>query len=225
MKKLVIIFGVLIAGSPFVSCKKLKDDIKDLQSQVNDLGKQNDTLKNNNAALKEQLDGIANVLGTNEPMTVSTNYKDDNGGTRTVSGVYKFKSSDYQTQRLMKNNDGTYDVFVARFGDITTEEYAYFYFTYNPSTKAVTDISGAHNWENSDPYNDRIEYYGGYSGLTMNVTVDSLNTTTGATSLKFSASGTDAYTNAISQYDSPNQGTAVSSNFSFVGKLKLFTTN
>src|SRR5688572_20561133 len=118
MKKLVIIFSVLIAGSPFVSCKKLKDDIKDLQSQVTDLRKQNDTLKNHNSILQKQLNRIDSSIGSNEPITTTTTFEDNNGATRTISGVYKFKASDYSTQRLTKNTDGTYEVYIERFGDV-----------------------------------------------------------------------------------------------------------
>ncbi|HEX6426051.1 MAG TPA: bZIP transcription factor [Niastella sp.] len=225
MKKLVIIFGVLIAGSPFVSCKKLKDDIKDLQSQVNDLEKQNDTLKNHNSVLQEQLNGVVSSLGSNEPIAATTTFEDDNGVTRTISGVYKFKSTDYYTQKLVKNTDGTYEIYIERFGDLNWNEGAWVGFTYNPTTKAVTNISGGQYWSDADSYYDNARYSGTTTGLTMNVTIESLDVTTGATSLKFSASGTSAYTNAVSYWYVPNQGKPVSTTFSFAGKLKLFTQN
>jgi hypothetical protein len=224
MKKLVIIFGVLIAGSPFVSCKKLKDDIKELQSQVNDLEKQNDTLKGKNSALKEQLDGIASAIGSNEPITATTTFQDNNGATKTVSSAYKFKSIDYYTQSMFNNGDGTYEIYIERFGDINWNEGAWIQFTYNPTTKAATNIASNHYWRDYDSYNDNARYSGSYTtGLTMSVTIDSLNITTGATSLKFSASGTSAYTTAAPSYYSPNQGKPVSTTLTFVGKLKLFT--
>ena len=223
MKKLVLIFGVLIAGSPFVSCKKLKDDIKDLQNQADDLQKQNDTLRNRHSALKDQLDGIANAIGSDEPITATTTFEDDNGATRTVSNTYKFKSTDYYTQSLLKNSDGTYNIYVERFSDVEWYQSAWIRFTYNPTTKAVTAIEGEHYWSDADPYyNDAYYPNSTYTGLTKTVTVDSLNLTTGATSIKFSASGTSDYTNSVGSW-TPNPGKPVSTKLTFVGKLKLFT--
>jgi len=224
MKKLAIIFGVLIAGSPFVSCKKMKDDIKDLKNQVSDLEKKNDTLKTWNSALQAQLNGVINSLGSDEPITATTTFTDDDGKTRTVTGTYKFKSTDYYTQSMYNNNDGTYDIYIERFSDVRWKEGAWVYFTYNPTTKAVTNISGGHYWNDYDPYYDNVYYYGTYTGLTKSLTVESFDMTTGAISIKFACSGTSAYTTAISQYDSPNQGAPVATTFSFAGKLKVFNT-
>ena len=213
MKKLVIIFGVLIAGSPFVSCKKLKDDIKELQSQVNDLEKQNDTLKNHNSALQERLNGIASALGSDEPITATTTFEDDKAATRTITGTYRLKSGDWNTQYMYNNNDGTYEVYIERFSDIDWSSGASVSFTYNPTTKAITNIGGSHYWSDADSYEDRARYFSGYSGLTMNVTIDNINVTTGDISLKFSASGTSVYTNAVNSYYVPNQGKPVATNF------------
>jgi hypothetical protein len=210
MKKYLLIFAVLIAGSPFVSCKKMKDDIKDLKNQVNELQKENDTLKNS--------------LGSDEPIAATTTFEDDNGATRTVSGVYKFKGSDLYTQSLVKISDTAYDVYIERYSQGGGEG-ASVEFTYNPATKAVKNVEGSHYWRDADDYTDRVRYYGTYTGLTKNLTIDSLNITTGAISLKFSAAGTSAYTSAVSYSYTPNQGKPVATNFSFVGKLKLFTRN
>ncbi|OQP53512.1 hypothetical protein [Niastella populi] len=209
MKKLVIIFGVLIAGSPFVSCKKLKDDINDL--------------KKHNSALQEQLDGVISSLGSNEPITATTTFEDNNSKSRTVSGMYRFKGNDQSTQKLSNNGDGTYDIYIERFSDVGWNEGAWTEFTYNPTTKEVTNVAGGHYWEDEDSYYDNAYYSGNYTGLTKSITIDSLNVTTGNVSLKFSASGTGAYTNAVSYWYSPNQGKPVSTEFSFAGKLKLFT--
>ena len=208
MKNLVIIFGVLIAGSPFVSCKKLKDDIKDLQHK--------------NSQLQEQLNGVINALGSDEPISSITTFEDNDGKTRTVTGIYKFKSTDYSTQKMVKNSDGNYEIYIERFSDVSWNDGAWTSFTYNPTTKAVTDVAGGQYWEDADNYYDNAYYYGTHTGLTKSVTIDSLNTTTGATSLKFSATGTGAYTGSVDYWYSPNQGKAVSTNFTFVGKLKSF---
>jgi hypothetical protein len=221
MKKLLLIFGVLIAGSPFVSCKKMKDDIKDLQNQANELAKQTDTLKAKHSSLKDQLDGIANAIGSDEPITATTTFEDNNGATRTVSATYNFKSTDYYTQYMINNGDGTYSIYIERFIDVDWNEGISVYFTYNPTTKAVTNESVGHYWDDNDPFYDYAYYYSGsYTGLTKSLTVDSFNLATGAISIKFSASGTSAYTASA---DVPNPGKPVSTNFAFAGKVKLFS--
>jgi hypothetical protein len=223
MKKLLIIFTVAIAGSPFVSCKKMKDDIKDLKNQVTDLKNENDTLRN-------QLNGVENLIGSDEPMSATTTFQDSTGATRTVSGVYKLKGSDFYTNRMIKNSDGiTYDVYVERIGDLGWDNEALIQFNYNPTTKAVKNVSGAHYWADADPYANRARYFATSAyypnvGLTMSLTVDSLNMTTGATSIKFAAAGNSTWTNSSDGSYTPMHGKPVATNLTFVGKLKLFDT-
>lgn len=223
MKKLLIVFGMFIAGSPFVSCKKMKDDIKDLKNQASELQKQNDTLKDKNSSLQNQLDGIANAIGSDEPITATTTFQDNSGANRTITATYKFKSSDYYTQYMLDNGDGSYNIYIERFGDIDGNEGVSASFNYNPTTKAVTNVSAQHYWNDADPYGDYAYYASSYTtGLTMSLTVESFNLTTGAISIKFNASGTDAYTN---NYGGPNYGKPVSTNFAFTGKVKFFKKN
>lgn len=202
MKKLFLIFGVVIAGSPFVSCKKMKDDIKDLKNQVNNLNRQ---------------------LGADEPITATTTFEDNNGATRTVTGTYYFKSTDYYSSRMTKNSDGTYNIRIERFEGADGTDGVDLQFAYNPTTKAVTSILGIHDWTDADPYKNYAQYSGTYSGLSMQVTIDKFDLETGDISLKFSASGTAAYTAAVT--DNPNPGKPCSTTFSFTGKLKAFERN
>jgi hypothetical protein len=222
MKKLLLILGVAIAGSPFVSCKKMKDDIKDLKNQVTDLKKDNDSLKN-------QLDGVEDLI-ISDPISATTTFQDSTGATRTVSGSYKLKGSEFYS-RMIKNSDGTsYDVFVERIGDLDWDNYATIQFNYNPTTKAVKNVSASHYWTDADPYGNRARYYPTSTsypnvGLTVSLTVDSLNLTTGSTSIKFAAAGNSTWTNSSDGYSSPMHGKPVTTNLTFVGKLKLFATN
>lgn len=220
MKKPVLLFSILIAGAAtFTSCNKnLKDDIKDLKNQV-------DTLKKHNSELQEQVNGIESALGSNEPIAVTSTFVDDNNTTRTIKEVYKFKSSGAETQSLRENGDGTYDIYIERFSDVEWYEGAWVAFTYNPTSKAITNKRGGHYWSDMDSYGDRTRFdevsYGG-AGLTITITVNNINLATGEISLSFAASGTGAYTNTIHSYYCPNQGQPMSTSFSFTGKLKLF---
>jgi hypothetical protein len=221
MKKSFVIFSMLVAGATlFSSCnKKLKDDISDLEKKVNEL-------KKHNSELQEQVNGVENILGSNEPIAATTTFVDNNDATRTITGVYKFKGGNNETQHMIKNDDGTYDIYIERISDVGWEEGAWVGFTYNPTTKAVTNKRGGQYWDDQDPYYDNVRYDEDYTtGLTFNITVNSLNVATGDISLNFSASGTAAYTNAVEYYYVPNKGKPVSTTFTFAGKLKVFTTN
>jgi hypothetical protein len=125
------------------------------------------------------------------------------------------------------NGDGTYDIYIERFSDVEWYEGAWVAFTYNPTTKAVTNKRGGQYWNDEDPYYNNARYDENYvnTGLTFTITVNSLNPATGDISLNFSASGTAAYTNAVYYYYVPNAGKPVSTTFSFAGKLKVFTQN
>jgi hypothetical protein len=222
MKKTVVIFSLLVAGAIlFPSCTKdLKNDIKKLKGQV-------DELKKDNQELKDQIDGIDSILGSNEPMDVTTTFVDDNGATRTVSGVYKFKSANAYTQWMINNGDGTYHIHMQRFGDVGGGENAEIEFTYNPTTKLSTNKWIVHEWSDHDPYYNNVYYDGNNSpgpAPVITITVNSFNPATGDISLNVSASGDAAYTSDVPYYWVPKAGKPVSTTLSFAGKLKLFTT-
>lgn len=213
MKKTVFFLSTLIAGaSMFTSCNKdLKDDIKDLQKK--------------NSELQEKVDGIEAVLGANEPILAVTTFTDNDNVTRKVEGTYKFKASNRETSSMVKNEDGTYDIYIERFSDVEWYEGAWVAFTYNPTTKAVTHKRGGQYWDNADPFYDNARYdEDSYStGLTLTITLNNIDVATGAISLNFTAAGTADYTNGVYYYYVPNQGKPVSTSFAFTGKLSVFT--
>jgi hypothetical protein len=198
MRRSSFIFGMLLAGSALVtSCNKdLKDDVKDLKGQVSEM---------------------ENSLGSNEPITATTTFKDENNVTRTITDTYKFKAGNNYSQRMVKNTDGTYDVRIERFSDVEWFEGAWMSFNYNPTTKAITDKQGGHYWDDYGNYNDEVVYYDYDDEVTINITLDKFDTNTGDVSIKFSASATEEYTNEV-----PTSGKPVSTNFAFTGKLKIF---
>lgn len=200
MKKSLLIFGMLLAGSTFItSCTKdLKDDVKDLQGRVNE---------------------VENLIGSNEPITATTTFTDNDNATRTVSDVYKFKASGLSTQYMIKNDDGTYDVYIERFSDVDWNESAAIEFTYNPTTKAITGEQVYHDWDDLDAYGNFSFFNEGYEGNTINITIDKFDVNTGEVSVKVTASATGDYT---SQYYGPNPGKPVNTTLAFTGKLKVY---
>lgn len=223
MKRSRIVVGLLLAGWAFsTACTKdLKNDVKDLQQRMAELRKKNDTLK-------AQAKAAGHVLGTDEPIKVTTTFEDDNNVTRTITDTYSLKAGNSSTQYMLKQADGTYEVYIERFGDVDWDEGAYVYFIYHPTTRAITDITGGHYYDEYTPYIGDIRYQHDWGdGLTLAVTLNSIDINTGDISLQFAANGNGAYTQRI--YDMynwyvPNAGKPVSTQFTFAGKLKVFTT-
>ncbi|MDF2191522.1 hypothetical protein [Paraflavitalea sp. CAU 1676] len=219
MKKPVILFGMLVAGSlAFTSCtKNLKDDVSDLKKEI-------DSLNKSNAELEGQVGGIEIILGANEPITATTTFTDNNNATVTVKDTYKFKAGNSSTQYAKGNSDGTYRIYIERFSDVEWYEGARVEFVYNPTTKEITQKRVRHYWDSPDNYNDNADYgtiSPTHSGLQINITVNNFNATTGEISLTVAASG-DATYSGLETYYSPNPGKPYSTSFAYTGKVKVF---
>lgn len=207
MKTSLLTFGLLLAGCALTtSCNKdLKNDIQELQGRVNE---------------------VESILGANEPITATSTFTDNANATRTVTGTYKFKAGNNGTQKMVNNGNGTFDVYIERFSDVDWYEGAWISFTYNPTSKAITNKKGGHYWGDEDSYGNQTRYDATKpNGLTLDITVDKIDVTTGDISLKFAASGTSQYTSEAPATWSPNPGKPMSTTFDFTGKLKVFTKN
>lgn len=205
MKKSFIIFGILLVGATsLTSCtKKLKDDIRDLRSELNE---------------------VKDILGSSEPITAVSTFKDDNDVTRTIKDTYRFKAGNNSTQRMTKNSEDNYEIYIERFSDVEWYEGAWIEFTYNPATKAITNKRGGQYWDNPDSYYDNTRFEGdNVAGLSIDINIKNIDVNTGDISLTFTASGDDAYTNSLPYYYSPNQGKSMTTTLDFAGKLKVFT--
>ncbi|MDF2191524.1 hypothetical protein [Paraflavitalea sp. CAU 1676] len=221
MKKPAIILGIIMSGSlAFTSCTKdLKNDISDLKKEV-------DSLHSSNDSIAGRLNGIDIILGANEPIVATTTFTDNSNATRTIKSTYKFKAGNSSTQVARGYADGTYEIYIERFGDVEWDEGAAVRFRYNPTTKAITEKRVYHYWDNADAYQDRAYYGEGYDtheGLTINITVNNFNITTGEISLNVSASGNADYATAVYNWGyAPANGKAYNTAFTFAGKVKVW---
>ena len=213
MKGYILILGISLAGTTMLpSCtKNLKDDVSDLQTQV-------DSLKKRNAELRDHAKATQNILGSDEPIAAVTSYKDDAGADKSYQDTYSFKAGNYSTQYMVERTDGTYEVYVERFGDVEWYEGAWFYFRYNPTTKEVTQKSGGQYWSNASRWFN-VYYYDTYTGNTVTINLKSINIATGELSLDFTGSATADYTTNNSNF--PNPGVAHNTKFPFTGKLAV----
>jgi len=212
MKKSLLILGISLAGlAALPSCtKNLKEDIKDLQTQV-------DSLEKRNAALRDQARATRNILGSDEPITATTTYKDAAGIEKQYQDTYSLKSGNYSTQYMVDMEDGTYEVYIERFLDIDWSEGAWAEFRYDPATKTVTPSRGGQYWR-SPGYNHAY-YTSGNAGCELKIDLKEIDINTGKISFDFTATGSAAYTAGGSW---PNPGQAHTTKFSFTGKLAVF---
>jgi len=211
MKRSIVIVGLSLAGLAMLpSCtKNLKDDVSDLKTQV-------DSLKKRNAALRDHAKETQNILGSDEPITATTSYKDDAGADQSYQDKYNFKAGNYSTQYMVEQSNGNYEVYIERFSDVEWYEGAWVSFAYNPTTKEMTQKGGGQYWSNTSRWFN-CYYYEGSTGQEVTINLKSINLTTGEISLDFT--GTIAGANTNGNY--PNPGVAHTTKFSFTGKLAV----
>ncbi|MBO9635852.1 MAG: hypothetical protein J7578_22290 [Chitinophagaceae bacterium] len=205
MKRSIMLSGIMLFGTLFFSSctKNLKDDIRDLQKKIDD---------------------ISHSLGNDEPITPVTIFKDKKGKTITIADAYKFKANDYSTQSLIKRQDGTYDVNIERFVDVDWTDHVIISFKYDPSTKAITQKYCGHYWYDNGDYIGRAVYnYDSYNkGLSFDINLKKIDLSTGAISFDVKINGTEEYSSGIGPSYVPWTGTALSTSFSFDGKLRVY---
>lgn len=215
MKRSFVVFGTLmIAALSFTSCNKnLKDDIRDLKKQ--------------NSDLQEKLDGVENLLGADEATTVTTTFSDVNNIERIVRQTMKFKSADYYSSSMIKNDNNTYDIEINRYGDIWGDDGVRIEFTYDPATKTLSNKDVQHYWDDYGNYNSNARYRENYynTGLSFNISIKSIDLATGAISLNAEISGTKEYSENVNESYVPVRGSAVKTSFAFEGKLRVYERN
>lgn len=211
MKRSILVLGVTIAAlATLPSCtKNLKDDVKDLQTQV-------DSLRKRNEALREQAKNTGSILGSNEPITATTSYKDATSTEIQFKDTYSLKSGDYSTQYMEKLDDGTYYVKIHRFLDVNWYEGASCQFIYDPATKVISQKRGEHYWTGQDYY--WADYNSDNENCDVKIDLKSINMSTGDVSLEFTATANGAYT---AGRDFPRPGVAHTTKFAFTGRLKI----
>lgn len=205
MKRSIVLSGLILFGSLlFSSCtKQLKDDIKELQQKIDD---------------------VSHGLGADEPITPVTVFKDKKGNTITIADTYRFKGSDYNTQSLIKKQNGMYQVNITRFVDVQYSESVDISFNYDPSTKAITSKYCDHDWNDNGEYNSRAYYnYDNFNkGLSFDIDLKKIDITTGDISLDVKINATQEYCSGMADFSVPWAGTTLSTSFSFDGKLKVY---
>jgi hypothetical protein len=197
LKLSVFLMVVAIAVSGLSSCnKKLKKDVKDLDQQVADL--------------QAQQAQTNNTIGF--PFTMALTTTDAASAPVSVNKTYKFwTGTDYCY--MGANGDGTYYFYIEITEAANWDLEGYMYGDYDPTTNTVAN-GGVYltyydsNWNTMQP-----QFYQSDANATLNFTVNTFNTTTGAVDIKVVAS-----TNASSTYNIYT-GKPMSATFTTAGKL------
>jgi hypothetical protein len=165
--------------------------------------------------LEERLDRVENALGTNEPLKIDfqTKNQDDLDVSKKTSFLFKAKG---YNEYIEDNQDGTYEIYIERFSDVNWNEGAWIYFEYNLSTKEITDEqAGVYfydrfgRWINPD-FNPES------AGNTFTLTVNSINVETGLVDVTATASTIETASN--NEYTNK----PMNCTFNFRGKLDIF---
>ncbi|HOX82633.1 MAG TPA: hypothetical protein PLJ60_03915 [Chryseolinea sp.] len=165
--------------------------------------------------LEDRLDKLENSIGSDEPLNVDfkTTNSDDVAITKKTS--FLFKSIGRYTGSIRDNQDGTFDVYIERFGDVDWNEGAWIEFEYDETTKETSDEqAGIYFYDQFNNYTGPT-FYPDYTGNTFLLTIKSINVATGDINVSVSAS-TDA--TAVNNEFSEKP---MSSTFSFKGKLDV----
>lgn len=200
MKRSFVIFCTLMIGAlSFSSCnKKLKDDINELKNQI----------------------------GVDEAITATTTFTDKNGTARTITGTYKIKDSDSESNALVKNSDGTYSVYIDRSSAVHGDEGVSLEFTYDPASKKITYKESGHYWTDFGLSNGEAyvyEYDEPKEGLTFNLNIKTLDLEAGLLNVEVKIEATKEYSN--NNGNAPNNNAGFTTTYSFSGKLKKFERN
>ncbi|HVD97073.1 MAG TPA: hypothetical protein VNB90_02640 [Cytophagaceae bacterium] len=214
-KSMLLMAAAVVMSVAFSSCnKKLKDDIKDLDNQVADLKSQQATTNSNLSATNSTLDATNSTLKF-YPFSMTVSTKNDNDSAMTISRTYKFNTGpDYSN--ITNNHDGTYSVYLYVTESAYWDNDAYMGFTYNPTTKVVTNGSFDLNYYDYQYNYKNVRLYQSDADATVTVTVNTFDTTTGAVDI--SVNGTTTTASSYNIYS----GKAMTASFHYTGTLTVF---
>jgi len=214
MKKINTLFVVLAGTLSLTSCSKdLKNDARRLNEELNQLEAANDSLK-------DRINQTSYVLHLDAPANIKTILTNNEGKQAVFERQYLFKQTNTFSHCMVKNANGSYDIRIIRYLDPGSSEYCRLQFTYDPSTKLISDKSVVHYWLDPIMYEAYIEYRAlpNTAGLTIDITVESINTSTGEIALTAKAAGTGEYTKNA---NAPYPGQPISTTLSFKGRLEV----
>jgi hypothetical protein len=173
-------------------------------------------LKGDLEDLEKQLADLEKALGSNEPLVINFSTMNSNDIAVEKNASFGFKSLSSYSNYMEDNDDGTFEIYIERFGDIEWTEGAWIYFEYDANTDTFSDEQAGVYFYNqfrqwTNPYFDPD-----ITGNTFEMTINSINTTTGQISVSINASTDNAASN--NEYS----GKPMSCSFTFNGKLPIF---
>lgn len=170
--------------------------------------------------LEDRVGKIENALGTNEPLTVKFATTNNNNDAIVDNSTYLFKpGGDGEYMGKYTDGDEYVDVYIERFSDVEWYEGAWINFTYNVTTKEITDAEGGTYFTDQFGSDRSYNFYSWASENTTTIKVNSINLETGVVDVSLESSSTAAY-----QYNA-YQGKPMNLEIKFKGKLPVFDWN
>lgn len=166
-------------------------------------------------SLENRIDKVEGSLGTNEPLKVDFSTKNSNDIDIINKRSYLFKSGD-NDEAIWDNGNGTFYVYVERFGDVEWYEGAWIEFEYNEETKEVTNASAGTYFYNQFGNYESLSFNDNNDANSVQVDVNTFNSETGKISVNVTASSEAAYSG--NRYE----GKPMNLDMSFRGKLRVF---
>jgi hypothetical protein len=167
--------------------------------------------------LKKRVNTLEEITGSNEPIVAkfATTNGDDDAVVKNTA--YYFKAGSDETSYISDYGDGTFYVYVERFSDVEWYNGAWFEFYYDSETGEVYNQSGGMYYDNTmdgQYLNSRFYYYD--AETTAEITLNSINTTTGKVNVSFHGTTTAASTNNV------YSNKPMTLNLTFKGQLDVY---
>ncbi len=173
-------------------------------------------LKGDLEDLEKQLADLEKALGSNEPLAIDFATTNSNDVPVVKKTSYGFKSLYYYSNYMEDNQDGTFDIYIERFGDVDWNEGAWIYFEYDEATETFSGEQAGVYFRDQFRTNINPYFDPDLSGHTFEFKLNSINTTTGQVSVSINAS-TDN-TAANNEYS----GKPMTCTFAFNGILPIY---
>ncbi|MCU0429896.1 MAG: hypothetical protein MUF42_07965 [Cytophagaceae bacterium] len=190
MKKLFTIYLIpVVLATITTSCnKKLKDDLKDLETSVEEQ-------KSKTQSLQGQANVLNNLLQADP---ISFNFSTNNGSAPvTISGNYSFAYGSANTHTYATDNgNGNYYVNIWRGNDLGTDYSVSISFTYQPSTGNISSASANLRGYLSDGTVYRVRF--GLNGdVTQNISVNAFDFNNGTIEFTYSETTNTNYSDNL----------------------------
>ncbi len=183
---LLMAVAVVMTGTLSSCNKKLKEEMKDLESSVNEQKAKNDALQTQVNTLNSGL--LRAPLKVN--FTTTTTTDETVAFSKDLSLIY---GAEHSYSYISDNGNSTYNVYIYRGGDLSGDFSSEISFTYTPATSTASNITvEVSGYSATGTYIDEAYFYQ-TTGNTQTLAVSAFDYAAGTISFSYSGNTTSAY--------------------------------